>query len=338
MRNCMLVRLLLVPGAFALACFGQTAPTAQSAATDQKTSTAQELPIKMPIWAFHIPDPKTLPPPSKEAEGPIQVPGSSQSYTAAQIDDLMNPPDWFPNEHGAVPSIIQHGKDGAMACGSCHLMSGHGHPESADLAGLPVEYLVRQMADFKSGARKDPVRMSAIGQAISPEDARQAAEWFASLKPGGWIKVVETDTVPRTYVTLKGRMRLAYSADNKESIGARIIELPEDPARAMDRDPHAGFIAYVPKGSVAKGEALATTGGSGKTIACTICHGDLLQGIGDVPRIAGLHPDYIVRQLWFFQGLVYSGSSSALMKKVVANLKAEDMLDLAAYAASLGSK
>jgi cytochrome c553 len=33
-----------------------------------------------------------------------------------------------------------------MACGSCHLMSGQGHPESADIAGMPAEYLIRQMA------------------------------------------------------------------------------------------------------------------------------------------------------------------------------------------------
>jgi len=294
--------------------------------------------IRMPSWAFHIPDPKRQQPPSKEAEGPIQVPGSSKSYTAAQIDDLSNPPDWFPDEHGAVPAVVQHGMGAVLACGSCHLMSGHGHPESADLAGLPVDYLIRQMADFKSGARKDPVRMTAIGQAISADDARQAAEWFASLKPGGWVKVVETDTVPRSYITLKGRMRLFYQADVKEPLGTRIIELPDDPARAMSRDPHSGFVAYVPKGSIAKGEALAKTGGSGKTIACGICHGDSLEGIGDVPRLAGLHPDYIVRQLWYFQGSAYSGTSSALMKKVAANLDVNDAIALAAYAASLGSK
>jgi len=91
----------------------------------------------------------------------------------------------------------------------------------------------------------------------------------------------------------------------------------------------------VPPGSIAKGEKLVKSGGNGKTIACSICHGDGLKGLGDVPRIAGLHPIYIVRQLYQFQGNDYSGTSAALMKKVVANLNQDDMLAIAAYAASL---
>jgi len=121
-----------------------------------------------------------------------------------------------------------------------------------------------------------------------------------------------------------------------EPLGSRIIELPEDPERATSRDPHSGFVAYVPKGSIAKGEALAKTGGSGKTIACGICHGDNLKGIGDVPRIAGQHPAYLIRQLYYFQGEAYSGTTAgALMKKVAANLELDDLIDLAAYASSL---
>ena len=290
--------------------------------------------IQPPIWAFPAPDKVQGPLPNRQE--PIQVPGSSKSFTAAQIDDLSNPPDWFPEEHGDVPDIILHGKDGAPACGSCHLMSGHGHPESADLAGLPVEYLVRQMADYRNGARTDTIRMSGIARHVLPEDARQAAEWFASLKPGGWVKVVETETVPKSFVTLEGRMRLPWPGTLREAIGNRIIELPEDPARAASRDPHSGYIAYVPKGSIAKGEALVKTGGSGKTIRCAICHGDSLEGIGDVPRLAGQHPSYIFRQLlYFYEGGAYTGTSSALMKTIVPKLTEDDMLAIAAYVASL---
>jgi cytochrome c553 len=130
-------------------------------------------------------------------------------------------------------------------------------------------------------------------------------------------------------------MRLPLPSGGTEPLGNRIVELPEDAARATSRDPHSGFIAYVPMGSVAKGKNLATTGGGGKTIACTICHGEALKGLGDVPRIAGLHPIYIVRQLYQFKGDDYSGTSAALMKKVVANLNEGDMLAIAAYAASL---
>ena len=137
-----------------------------------------------PDWAFLTPDKQQ--PPANEKEGPIHVPGSSKEYTEAQIDDLSNPPDWFPGEHGTPPSIVQHGQGAALACGACHLMSGHGHQESADLAGLSAEYIIHTMADFKSGARIDPARMNAIAKAMSDEEVRQAAEWFASLKPG-WL-------------------------------------------------------------------------------------------------------------------------------------------------------
>ena len=287
-----------------------------------------------PSWAFLSPDKEQ--PKVQERTGEVHIPGSSKGYTEKQIDDLTHPPDWFPEEHGPLPKVVEGG-DGskALACGACHLMTGQGHPESADLAGMPVEYIVRQMADFKQEKRIDPSRMNAIAKVTSDEDMRQAAEWFAALKPTVWVNVRESATVPRSYVSTKGRMRLPLPGGGTEPLGKRIIELPQDPARATSRDPHSGFVAYVPRGSIAKGAALAKTGGSGKTIACTICHGEDLKGLGDVPRIAGLHPIYIVRQLCGFQGNSYTGTSAALMKKVVANLNEDDMIALAAYASSL---
>jgi cytochrome c553 len=298
---------------------------ALAATVAAQVQTGSQSESSRPTWAFPVPDKQQ--PPAGEESGPIRIPGSAKEYTASQIDDLSNPPLWFPDEHGAAPPIVLHGKGAALACGSCHLMPGHGHPESADLAGLFAEYMVRTMHDFKSGARIDPARMNVIAKDISDEDVRQAAEYFASLKPGGWIKVVETGTVPKSYVSVKGRQRLPLPNGGAEPLGDRIIELPQDVARATSRDPHSGFVAYVPVGSVAKGAVLVKTGGGGKTIACAICHGDLLEGLGDVPRIAGLHPAYIARQLYAFQ-------TGTLMKKVVANLSAEDILAISAYAAA----
>jgi cytochrome c553 len=287
-----------------------------------------------PDWAFPAPD-KDQPSAGESSEA-RHIPGSTKAYTPAQIDDLSNPPDWFAEEHGQVPAIVQRASGpNALACGSCHLMSGHGHPESADLAGMPVEYLIRQMADFKSGVRKDPARMNGIAKATTDQEVRQASEWFASLKPGGWMTVKETDTVPKSYVSVKGRMRLPHPAGGTEPLGKRIIELPDDPLRATSRDPHSGFTAWVPKGSIAKGADLVAGKKAGKTITCSICHGDSLAGLGDVPRIAGLHPIYIVRQLSNFQTGASGGTAAALMKKVVANLNEDDMIAIAAYAASL---
>jgi cytochrome c553 len=284
-----------------------------------------------PAWAFVVPDKEQ--PPSEENTGPQHIPGSEKAYTMAQIENLGHPPDWFPNEHGPLPTVVSGEGVTVRACGSCHLMSGEGHPESAGLAGLPLEYLVRQMADFKSGARNNP-GMSGIAKSISEADAKAAAEYFAALKPGAWVRVFEADTIPKSYVNNPGRMRLPLPAGGMEPLGNRIVELPEDAHRAISRDPHSGFVAYAPPGSIAKGKQLVMTGGNGKTISCTICHGDSLQGIGAVPRIAGLHPLYIARQLSMFQTDGYNGNSSALMKKVVVNLDEDDMLAIAAYAAS----
>jgi cytochrome c553 len=169
----------------------------------------------------------------------------------------------------------------------------------------------------------------------SNEDTRIAAEWFAALKPATWVKVMESSTVPKSFVSTRGRMRLPLPSGGTEPLGNRIIELPQDPQRAESRDPHSGFVAYVPMGSIEKGKRLVATGGSGTTIQCAICHGDDLKGLGDVPRIAGLHPAYIARQLYQFQGKEYSGTSAALMKKVVAKLTDQDILEISAYVASV---
>lgn len=288
----------------------------------------------LPAWAYNVPD-KVQPPVAPET-GPVHLPGSSKEYTGKQAEDGSNPPDWFPDEHGPAPSVVKGGTGQPIAaCGSCHLMSGQGHPESADLAGMPAGYIVRQMSYFKSLSRRDPARMNAIAKVTSEEDVKAAAEYFAAQKPRAWVKVVETETAPKTYVSNRGRVRMASPDGGKEPIGNRIIELAEDSTRSLNRDPHSGFVAYVPPGSIAKGETLVKTGGSGKTIQCAICHGDTLRGIGDVPRIAGLQPVYIFRQLFDIHNATSNGTSVALMKKVVANLSEDEMIAISAYVGSL---
>jgi cytochrome c553 len=292
------------------------------------------IPNGLPAWAYNIPD--KVQPPSAPATGPVRVPGSNKEYDVKKIAGNATPPDWFPDEHPAAPPIVT-GEGGVtqMACGSCHLMSGQGHPESADLAGLPAEYLVRQMNYFKTGARKDDGRMGPIAKATSDEDIRKSAEYFAALKPNPWVKVVETDMPPKTYVATAGRHRVLSPEGGTEPIGHRIIETPVDPQRTNDRDPHSAFVAYVPSGSIARGEALVKTGGNGKTIACAICHGDSLKGLGEVPRIAGLQPVYIARQLICLQNGSSAGTNAALMKKAVANLSEDDIISISAYLGSL---
>jgi len=304
-----------------------------AAAAAAQNPAPTTIPNGLPEWAFNIPD--KVQPPEPKVPATVRVDGSSKEYEATAIGGNANPPDWFPDEHPSAPRSVK----GPMpnACGSCHLMSGQGHPESADIAGMPAEYIVRQMHYFKSGARKEEARMGPIARAVADEDVRQAAEYFAAVKPRPFVRVIEAATPPKTYVSADARHRRILPDGGTEPIGRRIIQIPEDPMQVTIRNPHSGFIAYVPPGSIKKGEALAR-GGNGKTIQCDICHGEQLSGLGEVPRLAGLQPVYVARQLIQMQNGTSAGTNAALMKRVVAKLTEDDIISLAAYVGSLPPK
>ena len=302
-----------------------------AAAVRAQNPTPTTIPNGLPEWAYNIPD--KVQPPEPRVPETVRATGSVKEYEAKAIAGNANPPDWFPDEHPAAPRSVK----GPMpnACGSCHLMSGQGHPESADIAGMPAEYIVRQMKYFKSGVRKEEGRMGPIARAVSDADVSEAAAYFAAIAPMPFVKVIEAATPPRTYISADARHRRIHPDGGTEPIGRRIIQIPEDPMRTTIRDPHSGFIAYVPPGSIARGAALARTGEAGKTIQCALCHGDALTGLGEVPRIAGLQPVYIARQLITMQNGTSAGANAALMKKVVAKLSEDDIIALSAYLGSL---
>jgi cytochrome c553 len=318
-----MIRPLLIPvaaGALTAAAFAQ-APAVVA------------VPEGLPGWTFNVPD--RVQPRAFRPDGIVRVPGSMREYDAASIAGNANPPDWFPDEHPPAPRAVRGGPGIAFACGSCHLMSGQGHSESADLAGMPAEYLVRQMAYYKSGARKDDARMGPIARTTSDVDVREAAEYFALLAPRPFVRVIETAAPPRTFIATAGRHRQLHPDGGTEPIGRRILEIPEDPARTELRDPHSGFIAFVPPGSITRGEALVKTGGGGKTVACGICHGDAQFGLGEVPRLAGQQPLYIARQLFDLRYGSSRGKAAALMTRVVKDLTEDDIIAISAYLGSL---
>jgi len=106
-----------------------------------------------PSWAYPVnPSGSTEPPDDSSA---LHVPDSDATFTLTQIRDLNFCPDWHPGDHPPMPDIVAQGRRPAvLACGSCHRADGSGGPENARVAGLPAPYIVQQMADFKSGARK----------------------------------------------------------------------------------------------------------------------------------------------------------------------------------------
>lgn len=292
-----------------------------------------------PIWAFPV-DPPGLAP--RLDGGTLRhVPDSKFGFTLSQVSDSFASPDWHPQDHPPMPEIVAHGrKPDVLACGYCHRAEGTGGPENTSLAGLSAFYIQQQMADFKSGARKTsvpqrgpPKAMIALAKAVSAEEIEAAAAYFSNLKLKPIIRVIETNTVPKTCV--HGWHLADLKTGETESIGERIIEVPEDLEQFVSRDSRSRFIAYVPVGSILKGKELAATGGQGKTVQCTICHGPELKGLGPVPGIAGRSPSYLVRQLYDFKHAARTGIASALMKPTVEKLAMEDIVALAAYAASL---
>jgi cytochrome c553 len=294
-----------------------------------------------PAWAYAIPLPPTDAAAAPTDTSIKQLPGSTLTFTRQQIADAFGPADWFPADHPPMPDVVAHGKrPDARACGLCHYPNGKGRQENAGISGLPVSYFIQQMNDFRNGVRKsaDPRKantllMIAIAKALTPDEIKVTAEYFGSMKWTSWIRVVETDTVPK--VVSRGGIWIPLAGDQKEPTGVRIIETPENPERTeMLRDPRSGFIAYAPVGSINRGEVLVKTGGNGKTMECGLCHGQDLQGLGPVPGIGGRSPSYLVRQLYDMQIGTRHGEWTELMKPVVARLTDEDFVDIAAYVSS----
>ena len=324
-----------------------------------------------PLWAYGFDNPrapgeKASPqnPPTRnlrpdedpvEQTRPRRLRGSNAIYSLVDVRDGQNVIDWFPNDHPQMPNVVQHGPAAlgktTRGCGSCHLPNGKGRPENAGVAGLPVAYIMRQIQDFRSGRRHsaDPRKpntntMIELAKALSDDELKAAAEYFGSMKWTRWIRVVETDLVPKTRIA--GNLFLPLEQARTEPIAGRIIEMPENQEQAETyRNPRSGFIAYVPVGSIKKGKDLVTTGGArivgnqfiqGKTTPCITCHGLDLMGAAEaaIPPIAGRSPSYMVRQMWDIQQGTRNSEPPNLMKLIVANLTQEDMVAIAAYVSS----
>ncbi|HEY2464107.1 MAG TPA: c-type cytochrome [Steroidobacteraceae bacterium] len=285
-----------------------------------------------PEWAFFVPTHSVAP---------------HAALPKALALDVLNPPDWYPAEHPAMPAVVAHGSPphGAataplLPCALCHLPNGAGHVESASLAGLPADYIVRQFAEFRSGERRIAVGnaraqqfLSALKSNYTDEQVQAAAVYFSALAPRPWVQVREAKRVPVSAVDPDSLMRTAIAGEHTELLGRRIIELPVSESGLRKRDAHSGFIAYVPEGSLAEGKILTTSNAHGA--ACTACHGESLKGLGGIPPLAGRPPSYLVRQLWGYQSGGRHGSMAAPMRMAVAGLRMDEMLAMAAYLASL---
>lgn len=289
-----------------------------------------------------IPQP---PVPHLNATTLLSIPGSKFRFSQAQIFSLHDPADWFPEDHPPMPELVAKGRESAKtpvwACAFCHMPNGMGRPENANLSGLSYEYIVQQLYDFKNDLREssDPRKvdaqlMTGFAKAMTHEEIQTVATYFSSIRPAPWVKVVESDTVPKTTVRDGAYIALTGARAGVERLGDRIIEVPVSAADYEKRNPRAGFVAYVPKGSLEKGENLVQNGG-GKVTPCAVCHGDDLRGVGVAPPLAGRSPSYLMRQLYDMQHRKRVGLFSQQMASVLSDLTNDELLVAAAYLASL---
>jgi cytochrome c553 len=267
-------------------------------------------------WAYLTPSP--------DAPAPAAPPPPAGGAPAAA-----------PAPQQGVPAIVAMGK-GEMVrpCNTCHLPSGSGQPESANLRGLPVNYFVAQMQAFRDGTRKGPRAgaMAGFAKGMTDEDYKDVAAYYAGLKAAPWTVISESDVAPRTFVNrISQRLRLPEGGN--EPVGPRIVEYAPNPGQVRTANENA-FLAFAPTGSLFRGGALVNTGANGTTTACGTCHGSDLKGMGDVPAIAGRSPVYIARQLYTFKNNDRNGAAADQMKAVVAKLSNDDIVAIGAYVGS----
>ena len=86
----------------------------------------------------------------------------------------------------AKPDLNAGSAKFGATCAACHGADGNsGIPQNPKLAQQHPEYLMKQLADFKAGKRKNPI-MQPMAATLSDADMRNIAYWAASqpAKPG----------------------------------------------------------------------------------------------------------------------------------------------------------
>ena len=84
------------------------------------------------------------------------------------------------------PDLVKGEASFTAVCASCHGADGNsGTPVNPKLSQQHPEYLVKQLQEFKSGKRKNPI-MQGFASALSEDDMKNIAYWAASkkTKPG----------------------------------------------------------------------------------------------------------------------------------------------------------
>lgn len=186
----------------------------------------------------------------------------------------------------AGEELATRGAPNVPACASCHGAKGEGQAAAGfpGLAGQSEAYLVKQLADFAAGRRRNEV-MAPVAKAMSEAQRKAASAYFAGLPPAGGGQGAPT----------------ASAAPAATAGGAR---------------------STVSAQQASPGEKLARRGDWDHGIpACFACHGPAGQGVGThFPAIAGQWSGYTARQLRDWKSGARANDPQGLMKSVAARL------------------
>ena len=304
------------------------------------TAAAQDTP---PAWAYPVNPPDFKPPPD---DGTVrQVPGSKAGYTLTQLRDRFIAPDLASRR---LPGDAGDRRAGPQA-GACMPADSATAPTAPAVRRTPTSPDCRSPTSFARWPTSRAARAIArcriapdaaqglqLAKAITDAEIEAAATYFASIKPRSIVRVIESATAPQAVVAAwyysgvpNGRRSRSASASSRSRRTAE---------QFVNRDTRARFVAYVPEGSIKRGQVLATTGGGGRTLPCGTCHGGpTMRGVGVIglPPLAGRSPSYLVRQLYDLKHDTRNGSQGVIMKSTVKDLTIDDMIALAAYLGSL---
>ncbi len=197
------------------------------------------------------------------------------------------------NSAMAAEGNVDAGKEKSGVCAACHGVTGHSASDTfPNLAGQNVQYIVKQLTDFKAGNRTDAM-MAPMAANLSGQDMADLAAYFSSQS-----RTVET-----------------ASADTAS-------------ANTVSASPAAN-VAVVTKTTAAAIFAGNAKAGQEKSAMCTACHGtDGNSVVPSYPKLAGQSANYLAKQLADFKSGV---RKNAVMAPMAAGLSDTDMQDLAAF-------
>lgn len=199
------------------------------------------------------------------------------------------------NTAQAVQGDAEAGKAKSAMCSACHGATGlNPNPLYPNLAGQKADYIAKQLADFKAGARTD-MMMAPMAASLSEQDMADLGAYFASQSRTGEQAATSADTATSTTDT-------AAPVASTEVVTSTL-------AKAI----YAGDVKA----------------GQEKSAMCVACHGtDGNSVVAMYPKLAGQSANYLAKQLADFKSGV---RVDPIMAGMVAGLSTTDMDDLAAY-------